>query len=198
MRKTQLRLVEARIALSGPSRTPAPSALVSVESGALHATLRFLSFHERLPQESSAQVLGHQHGDARVDPDHVVVVPVFQWVEGIDKAILAPGGAVTAANRFEHSHTRRGNKWQRSGAGARYYSSVNRTEGRRTTPDHITFFRIGGGDSPKIIAVGGELLAQLNAETAMDFRRYNRVLKIIGVLVALSAKIEPRLRVLMQ
>ena len=48
-----------------------------VEAGALHASLSLNVLHKCLPNKACAQIFGHQEDNARIDPDHVGVVPVF-------------------------------------------------------------------------------------------------------------------------
>src|SRR5215472_15075980 len=51
--------------------------------------------------------------------------------------------------------------------------------------------RIRRGDAPEILAVPRILIAQAQAETLMSQCRRDRVLEVIGVCVALPAKIHP-------
>ena len=50
--------------------------LVWFETGVVHAALGLGVLHEGIPDKSSSRILGHQHGDARVDTDDVCVIPV--------------------------------------------------------------------------------------------------------------------------
>src|ERR1700674_1603007 len=68
---------------------------------------------------------------------------------------------------------------------------------RRTTPSLITCCRIGGSDSPQVRAVIGKFIAQRNTKPLMRLGCRNRVRKVIGICIALMAKIKPRLRALM-
>ena len=131
-----------------------------------------------------------------IDANHVAVIPVLERIERIDKSITAPGlgrndllccgaraspaGAEKAANPRRRSEPRFHQLAPSSAA----------------TPDHVALLRIRSGDAPEIVAVIGKLLAQFQAESSMDISGDHRVLKIIGVLVALSAEIKPRLRIL--
>src|SRR5271169_4824251 len=72
--------------------------LVLLETRTLHASLGFGSLHERLPYKSGPQILRHQHGYPRINADHIRVVPVFERVEGIDKAVLGPSRAIAGSN----------------------------------------------------------------------------------------------------
>ncbi len=56
--------------------------------------------------------------------------------------------------------------------------------------------RIRSRDAPEIIAIVWKLLGQRQAKTPMHIRGNDRVLKVIGILIALAAEIEPSLRVL--
>ena len=57
--------------------------------------------------------------------------------------------------------------------------------------------RIGSGDAPKIVAIVGELRVKLNAKTPMHFGGNDGVFEVVGKVVALVAKVEPGLGVLM-
>src|SRR6266498_4679843 len=71
----------------------------SDEPGLGHAAAGFLVFHECLPDESAARVLGHEQGNAQVDADDVGIEPVRSRVEGVDKTVTFPG---LAAEAFPH------------------------------------------------------------------------------------------------
>src|SRR6478752_442588 len=87
--------------------------LVGLESGALHASHGFGILHEGVPDKSSARVLRHQEGDSGIDGNDVVVVPVLQGIECVDKSVSAPGVRITGPNIAEDAHHRLRKKWQR-------------------------------------------------------------------------------------
>src|SRR5262249_13116309 len=90
--------------------------------------------------------------------------------------------------------------WQkREGAsgGARNHCAIDGTDFGRTAPDHVSILRVRGGDAPEVIAVVRKLFAKLDAEAAMNFRRNDRVLKVICIAIPLTAKVKPCLGVLM-
>jgi hypothetical protein len=154
-----------------------------------HTALCLGVLHEGLPYEGSACIFRHEHGDAGVDADDVIVIPVFQWIEGIDEAVAAPGLRVTASDVFQHTHGGVRQERQRASRGCRDYGPINRAHGRWAAPDHVTFVGVGSSDAPEIVAVIGKVLAQLHAEAAVHIGGDGRVLEVVSVLVALMPEI---------
>src|ERR1700728_4579618 len=61
--------------------------LVGLEPGFFHASLRLRVLHKGVPYKIRAEVLGHQHGNSRVNADHVGVVPACYRIESVDEAV---------------------------------------------------------------------------------------------------------------
>src|ERR1700682_220849 len=78
--------------------------VIAFEACIGHSALRLGVLHEGLPDEGGACVFCHEHGDAGVDADDVSVIPLFQWIEGIDKAVAAPGLRVTTSDVLQDTH----------------------------------------------------------------------------------------------
>src|SRR5260370_37035525 len=94
--------------------------LATREASALKATLALRISHKRVPHKTGAQIFGHQHGDSRIEANHIRVVPLFQGIERIDRSIAAPGlGPVLVPDVFENPQGRLGQKWERTSTGAR-------------------------------------------------------------------------------
>src|ERR1700689_5450526 len=101
MRKQPLGLVGMKTRKNGSTATnPCRLRLVFMKARALHATPRFRSFHESLPDKASTQIFRHQQDDARVDTDYIRVVPVIQRIECIDESVFIPCRGITASNRL--------------------------------------------------------------------------------------------------
>src|SRR5271165_1950697 len=66
-------------------------AAVGVEAGQVHGAIGFGVAHEGLPDEFGTEVFSHEDTDAEVDAEDVGVVPVGGGMEGVDKAVAAPG-----------------------------------------------------------------------------------------------------------
>src|SRR5580704_11529149 len=92
---------------------------VALKASLGHTALRLGVLHEGFPYEAGARIFRHQHSDAGVDADDVLVVPVFQRIEGIDEAIAAPGLRVTIADVPQHTHGGDGQERQRASRGRR-------------------------------------------------------------------------------
>ena len=154
--------------------------------------------HERIPDKTGALVLGHQHGNSEIDPEHISVVPVGQRIEGIDEPVPSPGLGIPFPNRAQHLHTIGIKKRQRAARCTRNDAAIELADPRRSSPGLISRSRVRSSNPPEMVAVVGKLLAQRKAELFMRRRCLHRVLKIVGVGVALAAEIEPGLRVLMR
>src|SRR5271163_1635047 len=171
--------------------------LVFNQPGSRHSALRFRRLHEGAPDEAGAQILGHEHRNARVDSDHVGIIPVLEWIERVNEAVLGPRRGVSVADRLQYPHRRRGREWQRPSGRTRDHGAINRPRGWRTTPNHIAILGIGSGDSPQVVVVICKLLlTQLYTETPVDFSRSDGIQEIVRIFVAAAAEVEPRLRVL--
>src|SRR5260221_7607185 len=83
-----------------------PLRLVLLEACPAHSALGCLILHERIPHKSGPEILGHEHGDSGIDPDHVGVIPVGQRVEGVHKPILAPSLGIAIFDRAKNAHDR--------------------------------------------------------------------------------------------
>ena len=129
-------------------------------------------------------------------PDHVDVVPVLQRIERVHEPVTAPRICVTVLDGAQHPHARLRQKRQRAGRRAGNYGAVHRTRFRRSAPHCVTVHRIRGGDAPQIVAVVGEFFREVQAKPAMNIGGQNRILEVVGVLVALGAEVKPGLRVL--
>src|SRR5439155_18036340 len=88
-------------------------------------------------------------------------------------------------------------KRQRASGSARHQCAVNGRMPRWTAPRDVTFGRIAGRDAPQVLPVIRKFVLQINAKLSMRARSRDGILEIIRVVVALAAKIEPRVRVLM-
>src|SRR5579872_7563289 len=91
---------------SGHARTPRSRAwphpwtigvltLFLLETCTLHTALRLRILHERLPDETCPRVFCHEHGDPRINPHHIRVVPILNRIESVYKSIAAPGFSIT-------------------------------------------------------------------------------------------------------
>src|SRR6202012_5506467 len=143
--------------------------------------LRLRVFHEGLPNESSARVFCHEHGDASVDADDVSVIPFLQWVEGIDETVAAPRLGVMGSDVLEDTHGGLGQKRKRASGGRRNYGSIDGAHRRWSAPDYIAFVGVRGTDAPEVIAIVRKTFAQFDAEASVNFGGGSRVLKIICV-----------------
>src|SRR6185437_1353504 len=116
---------------------------VILESRALQPYCRFSVFHKRAPHEAGAKILGHQHRDARIDADHVRVVPILKLVECINEPVAAPCVCpIFFFDVFQHLQRRLRQKRQRAPRRAWDYGSVNRPHLRGAAPDHVAVLRI--------------------------------------------------------
>src|SRR5208282_5590131 len=104
--------------------------------------------------------------------------------------------AILILDRVKYTHCGLYQKRQRTSGCAGNDGAVDRPHRRRTSPDNIALLRIRSRDAPQIVTIVWKLLCQCQAKTPMHIRCDARVLKVIGILIALFAKIEPRLRVL--
>src|SRR5277367_564106 len=86
------------------ARMKISSRMLRVEPSLLHAELRFLILHERVPNQAGALVFRHQHRDAEIDAEHVGVVPASQRIERIDQSVAPPGFAIALANGAQNLH----------------------------------------------------------------------------------------------
>src|ERR1700722_825916 len=170
--------------------------LIALEAGLGHTALCLRILHERLPHETGARILGHEHCDAGVDAHNVLVIPVIQRVEGIDKAVAAPGLRIMRADVLQHPNGGDRQKRQRTSRCRGNHRSVNRAHGRWSAPDHVPLVRVRGRNPPQIVAVIGKRLAQFNAKAAVYIRRNRGIREVVGKLVPLAPEVEPRLRVL--
>ena len=103
-------------------------------------------------------------------PTTSVSVPLGERVKRIHwKSVLTPGQRIVVLHRPQHAHHRLRQKRQRPGRGTRHNGSVDRSNGGRPSPNHIAIGRVRGGNSPQILSVTGELLAQLQAEATVNF-----------------------------
>ena len=119
-----------------------------------------------------------------------------QRIERIDEPVAAPGIRVVVVNGPENPHGLSGQKGQRAARGARNDRAVDRPHRRRPAPDHVALRGIRRGNSPQRVAVVGELRVQFHAKSPMHVGGDHGVLEIVRISVALVAKIEPRLRIL--
>src|SRR5438477_10938339 len=177
--------------------------LAGVESNFLHRGLRFGILHEGIPNETAAVVFRHQHGDAQINAQHVRVIPSCERIESIDEAVLLPHLIpVRTTEISQNSHGIVEEKQKRAAGRARHDASIDRpkrpTLSRRPAPRRVALHVIGSADSPKVFAVVGETVAQREAKKFVGLGCLHGILKIIRVGVALVAKIEPRMRILMR
>ena len=96
----------------------------------------------------------------------------------------------------KHAHNRARQKRDGARRRAGHDSAIDRSGGWRPTPYFVAVFGIGSGNAPQIVTVIRKFAGQTYTKTPVYVRSKNRILKIIGVLVALSAKIEPGLGIL--
>ena len=82
------------------SRSRGRRGSITLKARLRHAPLCLRVLHESLPNEAGAYVFGHQHGDAGIDADDILVIPLGQRIERIHEAIAAPGLRVTARMFF--------------------------------------------------------------------------------------------------
>src|SRR5579862_2092009 len=127
---------------------------ITLKTGPLQAMLHFLTLHKRVPNQCRAEIFRHQHGHARVDSDHVRVIPVFQGVEGVDEPVAAPGTRrVTLPDVFENAEGGFGPERERTAGGAGNHGSIDGPHLRRAAPDHVASLRVRCRDAPEIVAV---------------------------------------------
>src|ERR1700734_4145493 len=93
--------------------------------------------------------------------------------------------------------TFRGEKDQRPSRGAGHQGSVERSDGRRSTPDAIALARIGRRDAPHVLVDPGKLLPLHQAPQLMRPGGGNGIGEVICVPVALVAVVNPGLGILM-
>src|SRR6266481_5377923 len=168
-------------------------ASLRVEPRPLHPAPHRIILHELLPHETRPSILCHQQRDPQVDPQHVRVVPVLQWIECVDEPISPPRLLPELfPDPPQHPNRLPGKERQRATRRARHDAPVDQTHRRRSSPCLVAMHRIRGGDAPQIFAVIGKLLRQLDAPEFVDFRRDHRIQKVIRVLVALAAEVKPR------
>lgn len=168
-----------------------------MESGELHAVLRFRIFHERIPNKAGTKIFGHEHADSRIDGDDFSVIPVFERIKRILKRVPLPEPfAIAAAHGVKHEERLAREEWQRTGGGARNERAVNRADRRRATPPGVAVHGIRSGDAPRIVGKIGKPRMQVDTEEAVRLRRENGIFEVVGVMVALAAKVEPGMRIL--
>src|SRR5439155_14957281 len=161
-----------------------------MKSRFLHCGLGFGIFHEGVPNEAAAMIFRHQHGDAKVDAQHVRVIPAAKWIESIDETVLLPHAfPVRPAKMAQHADAIVEEKRKRASGRAWHDASIDRPKrpalNRRTAPRGIALYVVRSTDSPKIPAGLGEADAQREAERFVDFGGVQEVLKIIGIAIAL-------------
>src|SRR5438552_17871846 len=101
--------------------------LAGVESNFLHRGLRFGILHEGIPNETAAVVFRHQHGDAKIDPKHVRVIPARQGVERVDETVLLPHLIpVRTTEISQNPHAIGEEKRQRPAGRTRHDASIDR------------------------------------------------------------------------
>ena len=170
-----------------------------METRFLHGGLRFGIFHEGVPHKTCAVIFRHEHRDAEVDSQHILVVPAVKRIERIHEAVSRPGFLfVAAANVAQDAHAIVEEKGKRAACGARHDAAVDRPLRRRAAPRRVALLVVGRADSPQVFAVVRKFVAERKAEKFVSFRRGDRVLEIVGVGVAFFAEIKPRLRILVR
>src|SRR5579864_5753272 len=170
--------------------------LVGSEPGAFHSAACFGTLHKGIPDKPSPGVLCHQHRDSRINSNEAPIVPVLQRIKGIDETVLAPSRGIPALNVAQNTHGRLRQEGQGTCGGAGHDCAIKRAHRGWPSPYHIAVLRVRGGDTPEIVTVARELPGQFQAETTMHIGGDHRVLKIVGVLVSLTPKIEPSLGIL--
>ena len=130
-------------------------------------------------------------------PTTSVSYQFFSGIEGVHESIAAPGRSIVILDVLQDTHHRLRKKWQRTAGRAGNDGAIDRSHRRWPTPNHVALLRIRRRDAPEIVAVVRKLLCQFQTETAMHVGGDRRVLKVIGVLIALAAEIKPGLRILM-
>src|SRR5260370_6999628 len=127
----------------------------------LHRSLCFGILHEGVPDELRALVLRHQHGDAEINAQHVRVIPSCKWIETSYKPVFLPTlASVPATEISQHSHAIVEEKRKRATCRARDDASINRPLCWRTAPRGVAFDVIGSADSPQILAIVRNTVAQ--------------------------------------
>src|SRR6202020_1272127 len=109
-------------------------------------------------------IFRHEHGNSYIDSNYVAVKPVLQRIKCIHKSVFAPGPGIATFNISKYSHHGLRQEWKRPRRGTGDNRSIDRPHHGRTSPDDIAILRIGGGNSPEVIAVIGKLFGQLQAE----------------------------------
>src|SRR5437667_11090146 len=198
-----------------------------MKSRFLHCGLGFGIFHEGVPNEAAAMIFRHQHGDAKVDAQHVRDIPAAKWIESIDETVLLPHAfpvrpakmaqhadaidetvllphafPVRPAKMAQHADAIVEEKRKRASGRAWHDASIDRPKrpalNRRTAPRGIALYVIRSTDSPKILAVVGETVAQRQTKEFVRFGCLHGIFKIIRIGVALVPEIKPGLRILMR
>ena len=171
--------------------------LIAFEPGTIHSALRLRILHKSLPYKTGAGIFRHYHGDSGIDSHHVAVVPILQRIECVNEAVVAPRPRfITVFDRPQHAHGGRGCEGQGTPRRARHDGAIDRSGGRRPAPDFITLVRIRRGDAPQVVAVVRKGLGQAETESPVHVGGDYRILKVVGVAIALAAKIKPRLGIL--
>ena len=126
-------------------------------------------------------------------PD-VGVVPSRQWIECIDESVAAPGSVpVAILDCLQHSESFLRKERQRPSGGAGNDRPINGSRGGWPPPHDVPLRRVRGGNAPKILRIVWKLGMKVDAKASMNDGGGGRILKIICVLIAFVAKIEPRL-----
>src|SRR6185437_11113806 len=110
------------------------------------------------------------------------IEPVREWIKCIDESVTAPGmGAVVLFHVLEHTQSWLRQEGKGTARCAGHYCSIDRPGLRRAAPHHVSVYRIGSRDAPKIVAVIGKVFVQFQAEPAMNFRCCDGILEVIHV-----------------
>src|SRR5258705_2369845 len=174
------------------------SVSIAPKADALHCALNFGIFHKRAPDKSTPEVLGHEHRDANIDSDDIRRIPLGLGIKRINKAMAIPTAlAITRAHRAQDLNRIVRQKRQRTCRGAGHERAVDAAMFGWSAPGTIAFGGVRSGDAPHVLGEMRVALAQVEAELLVGPRRHYRVIKIVRVLVAATAKIEPGVRVLM-
>ena len=84
-----------------------------MKAGSLHGAPRVGVLHEDIPDQTGAEILCHQHGDAEVDAENIGVIPVGCGMKCVHKAIPSPRMlAPLSAHREQHFDTFHGQEGQ--------------------------------------------------------------------------------------
>ena len=151
--------------------------------------------HEHLPNEAGAEVFGHNDADADVDAEAVGVVPELFGVEGVAEAIAAPGVATEAlVAGAEGADALLGEEGEGAGGGAGDDGAIDRAHEWRSAPGGVAVLPVGGGDAPEVVGVAA---LEGEEEGFVGAGGGDRVLEVVGVVVALAGEVKPGMRVLM-